>query len=101
MVTMRVGSMVLMWLGEQIDEYGIGNGISLIIMAGIVARIPDATFGLLFESGHLKKSIFTLGGGTGTDVTFEKLIVLIFLFVLVVVAGIFITTGHRRIPTPL
>ena len=32
-----------MWLGEQIDEYGIGNGICLIIMAGIVGRIPDAT----------------------------------------------------------
>ena len=40
-VTMTVGTIFLMWLGEQIDEYGIGNGISLIIMAGIVARIPD------------------------------------------------------------
>ena len=54
-----------MWLGEQIDEYGIGNGISLIIMAGIVARIPDATGLLLFDSttGKLKESMFTLGGG--------------------------------------
>ena len=40
---MTAGTVFLMWLGEQIDEYGIGNGISLIIMAGIVARIPDAT----------------------------------------------------------
>ena len=40
---MTVGTVFLMWIGEQIDEYGIGNGISLIIMAGIVARIPDAT----------------------------------------------------------
>ena len=40
---MTAGTIFLMWLGEQIDEYGIGNGISLIIMAGIVARIPDAT----------------------------------------------------------
>jgi preprotein translocase subunit SecY len=99
LLTMTAGTMFLMWLGEQIDEYGIGNGISLIIMAGIVARIPDATLGLLFDGTKLKKSIFTLGGGAGTDVTFEKLLVLIFLFVLVVVAVIFITKGQRRIPT--
>ena len=48
-LTMTAGTIFLMWLGEQIDEYGIGNGISLIIMAGIVARIPDATQSLLFE----------------------------------------------------
>jgi len=39
-LTMTAGTVFLMWLGEQIDEYGIGNGISLIIMSGIVARIP-------------------------------------------------------------
>jgi preprotein translocase subunit SecY len=96
---MTAGTIFLMWLGEQIDEYGIGNGISLIIMAGIVARIPDATYSLLFEGGHLRSSIFTLGGGTGRDITLEKLLVLIFLFVAVVVAVIAITKGQRRIPT--
>ena len=39
---LTAGTIFLMWLGEQIDEYGIGNGISLIIMAGIVARMPKA-----------------------------------------------------------
>src|SRR5262245_37080168 len=47
-LTMTAGTIFMMWLGEQIDEYGIGNGISLIIMAGIVARIPDATRSLFF-----------------------------------------------------
>ncbi|MHC4529466.1 MAG: preprotein translocase subunit SecY, partial [Planctomycetota bacterium] len=42
MVGMTAGTIFLMWLGEQIDEYGIGNGISLIIMAGIVAHMPWA-----------------------------------------------------------
>jgi preprotein translocase subunit SecY len=99
-VTMTVGTVFLMWIGEQIDEYGIGNGISLIIMAGIIARIPDATQTLLFERGRLKASIFTLGGsGTGGDVGLEKILVLIFLFVSVVVAVIAITNGQRRIPT--
>jgi preprotein translocase subunit SecY len=96
---MTVGTVFLMWLGEQIDEYGIGNGISLIIMAGIIARIPSATQSLLFERGRLKP-IFTLGGsGVGGDVGLEKLIVLILLFIAVVVAVIAITKGQRRIPT--
>ncbi len=101
-LTMTAGTIFLMWLGEQIDEYGIGNGISLIIMAGIISRIPDATKILLFDTttGGLKDSIFTLGGGgTGHDVSFEKLLVLICLFIGVVVAIVAITMGQRRIPT--
>jgi preprotein translocase subunit SecY len=98
---MTTGTIFLMWLGEQIDEYGIGNGISLIIMAGILARLPDATKTLLFDptTGGLKESIFTLGGTGGSDISFEKLVVLIILFVAVVVAVIAITMGQRRIPT--
>jgi preprotein translocase subunit SecY len=109
-LTMTAGTIFLMWLGEQIDEYGIGNGISLIIMAGIVARIPDATMSLLVDTTKtwtflgltlpsLKPSVMTLGGGAGRDITLEKLIVLIALFLFVVVAVIFITMGQRRIPT--
>jgi preprotein translocase subunit SecY len=98
-VTMTAGTIFMMWLGEQIDEYGIGNGISLIIMAGIVARMPAATSSVFFENGHFKESVFTLGGtGTG-DMSFEKLVVLVLLFVAVVVAVIAITKGQRRIPT--
>ncbi|HKA07735.1 MAG TPA: preprotein translocase subunit SecY [Gemmataceae bacterium] len=105
-LTVTVGTMFLMWLGEQIDEYGIGNGISLIIMAGIIGRIPDATRNLLFDSVSdpsntywgLKKSLFTLGAGTG-DISFEKFLLLIVLFIAVVVAVIAITKGQRRIPT--
>jgi preprotein translocase subunit SecY len=99
-VTMTVGTVFLMWLGEQIDEYGIGNGISLLIMAGILSRMPDAIFGLLFEKGHLRQGIFMLGGsGPGDDVGLEKLAVLIFMFIAVVVAVVAITKGQRRIPT--
>jgi preprotein translocase subunit SecY len=98
-VTMTAGTIFLMWIGEQIDEYGIGNGISLIIMAGIVARMPDTTLGLFWEGGHFKWSTLTLGGGGAGDVSFEKLVVLVLLFVAVVVAIIAITKGQRRIPT--
>jgi preprotein translocase subunit SecY len=99
-MTLTTGTIFLMWLGEQIDEYGIGNGISLIIMAGIVARIPAATASLFFEGGHIKESVFTLGGGSGSqDISFEKLVVLIVLFVSVVVAVVAITKAQRRIKT--
>jgi preprotein translocase subunit SecY len=98
-VTMTAGTIFLMWLGEQIDEYGIGNGISLIIMAGIVARIPAATSSLFFEGRRLKTSVFTLGGGNVGDMSFEKLVVLAALFVAVVVAVVAITRGQRNIKT--
>lgn len=99
-ITMTAGTIFLMWLGEQIDEYGIGNGISLIIMAGIVGRIPFATKQLLLDNdGRLKDSLFTLGGGSSaSDIGFEKLLVLAFLFVAVVVAVIAMTKAQRRIP---
>lgn len=99
-IIMTAGTVFLMWIGEQIDEYGVGNGISLLIMAGIVARIPDATHSLLFEKGHLRTSVLMLGGsGTGGDISLEKILVLIFLFVSVVVGVIAITKAQRRIPT--
>jgi preprotein translocase subunit SecY len=98
-VTMTAGTIFMMWLGEQIDEYGIGNGISLIIMAGIVARLPAATASLFFENGRFKWDVFRLGGAGTGDMSFEKLVVLMLLFVVVVVAVIAITKGQRRIPT--
>lgn len=99
-LTMTCGCLFLMWLGEQIDEYGIGNGISLIIMAGIIARIPEAIGVLAYDpaTGKIKDSIFTLGSATG-DVSFEKVVVLALLFVSVIIGVIAITKAQRRIPT--
>lgn len=97
---MTAGTVFLMWIGEQIDEYGIGNGISLIIMAGIVARIPDAMLAIFMERGHFRTSVLRLGGdGTPGSVGLEKVIVLMILFIAVVVGVIAITKGQRRIPT--
>ncbi|MEQ1905688.1 MAG: preprotein translocase subunit SecY [Pirellulaceae bacterium] len=88
---MTCGSLFLMWLGEQIDEYGIGNGISLLIMAGIVAAMPEALRSFLqtFEP--------TLTGLNANGI--EKLVMLIAIFIAVVVAVVFITMAQRRIPT--
>jgi len=91
-VTMTAGTAFLMWLGEQIDEYGIGNGISLLIMAGILARMPMAGYQLL---DPIIRNGFELGGPDGV----QKLLVLAVLFVGVVTGVVFITQGQRRIPT--
>ncbi len=96
---MTAGTLFLMWLGEQIDEYGIGNGISLIIMAGIISRLPSALGELIFVPGttQIKTSLFTLGS-EGGEMGLEKVLVLICLFVFVIVGVILITKAQRRIP---
>ena len=88
---MTAGTVFLMWLGEQIDEYGIGNGISLIIMAGIVARMPWAVQ-MLLQNVDLK--VTAQAGSIGP----AKLVFLVAAFVFVVAGAILITQGQRRIP---
>ncbi len=92
-LTMTCGTVFLMWLGEQIDEYGIGNGISLLIMAGILARMPAAGYNLI------RNASFTLGGLNNDGIYVETLVILAILFVAVVAGVVFITLGQRRIPT--
>jgi preprotein translocase subunit SecY len=90
-ISMTAGTIFLMWLGEQIDEYGIGNGISLIIMAGIISRMPWAV-GMLLENVDLRV------GAASTSVSPAKLLFLLAAFVFVVAGAILITQGQRRIP---
>ncbi len=92
---MTSGTVFLMWLGEQIDEYGIGNGISLLIMAGILSRMPYAFNEIYIQ---LKKSGFGLGASKG-EIGVETVAVLIILFIAVVAGVIYMTQGQRRIPT--
>ncbi len=88
---LTAGTIFLMWLGEQIDEYGIGNGISLIIMAGIIARMPWA-LQMLWQ-----KVDFRVGTSPGV-IGPAKLLFLAAGFVCVVAGAILITQGQRRIP---
>ncbi|HUW57058.1 MAG TPA: preprotein translocase subunit SecY [Planctomycetota bacterium] len=81
LTAMATGTMLLMWLGDQITQYGVGNGISLIIMAGIIARLP-----LSILHTYLEKP------GAGT------VIFLIAAFVFIVGGVVLITQGQRRIP---
>ncbi|MGD9504477.1 MAG: preprotein translocase subunit SecY [Syntrophobacteraceae bacterium] len=83
-ITLTSGTAFIMWLGEQITERGIGNGISLIIFAGIVAGIPNAIINTtrLVQTGSM--NLFVL-------------IILFLVMVLVVAAVIFMERGQRRI----
>ncbi|MDR1727301.1 MAG: preprotein translocase subunit SecY [Acidobacteriota bacterium] len=86
MITLTTGTAFIMWIGEQITERGIGNGISLIIFAGIVAGLPSAInwiFRAVFKQHEM--SIFTA-------------ILLLVMMVLVVAAVVFVERGQRRIP---
>jgi len=90
-IAMTAGSVFLMWIGEQIDAYGIGNGISLLIMAGIIARMPEAGLQLLSPA-------FKNGIALGTESGIDRFILLAVLFVTVVIWVVAITQGQRRIP---
>jgi len=85
MITLAAGTTFLMWLGEQITERGIGNGISLIIFSGIVARLPLA----IGNSFRLM--------GTGEMSPFFGLLLVVFM-IAVVGAIVFVERGQRRIP---
>jgi preprotein translocase subunit SecY len=84
-ITLASGTAFLMWLGEQISERGIGNGISMLIFAGIVAALPSAllTTAQFIREGEM--SLFTL-------------IAIVALMVLIVGVIIFVERGQRRIP---
>ncbi|QSH40741.1 preprotein translocase subunit SecY [Lentisphaerota bacterium ZTH] len=84
-------TMILMWLGEQITERGIGNGASIIITINIVARMPAAIMQLveMVQSG---------GTGSGTSFKPVQLLILLVIFGAVTAATIMLTQGYRRVP---
>ena len=91
MAGITAGTIFLMWLGEQIDEFGIGNGVSLIIMGGIVDRLPGVVRYLLTNAS------WSLSGETG-GISAGVLLLIAAMFVGIVLGVVLITQGQRRIP---
>ncbi len=89
-ITLTTGTAFIMWLGEQIQEKGIGNGISLIITAGILSRLPSALIQLV--------ALATPGTYGQAQIDPFKLILLAVMFVGVIVGVVTITQGQRKIP---
>jgi preprotein translocase subunit SecY len=83
-LTLCTGSVLVMWLGEQITERGIGNGMSLIIFAGIVVGLPHAVIVTLEQLSTGQMSLF-------------RIILLLVFMIVVVGAIVFVERGHRRV----
>lgn len=110
LVGLTAGTIFLMWIGEQIDKYGIGNGVSLIITAGIVARMPQAVLSVVQESNlpyflydHFS-TIYLMLFRTAPEriddprYGLDTALFLTAAFIVVVAGSILITQGQRRIP---
>ena len=90
-ITMTAGSTLLMWISEQIDEYGIGNGVSLIIMSGILARVPEVVRSQV-------QPALTEGVAIGSNTGLERFAILATLFVFVILCVVLVTQAQRKIP---
>ena len=84
-IALTTGTIFLMWVGERITENGIGNGISVLIMAGIIARFP----------GQLQRTYLEISAGTVSPIWAVGLVV---LFVVVIAGTVIIQQGQRKIP---
>lgn len=84
-ITLTAGTAFLMWIGEMITEKGIGNGISLIIFAGIVSRLPSGVVSIFRQ----------LGAGT---IPVTSIIILVVLGLLIIAGVVAVNEGQRRIP---
>jgi len=89
-LTLTTGTAFIMWLGEQIQQYGIGNGISLIITAGIVSRMPSAVYQLI--------TLISPFAPEKAQIDPLRIILLGVMLIAVVVAVVLITQGQRKIP---
>jgi preprotein translocase subunit SecY len=87
MISLAAGTAFIMWMGEQITERGIGNGISLVIFAGIVARVPAAAY-----------ETFMAYRAPGSQVSELGLLILAIVMMVVIGAIVFVERGQRRIP---
>ncbi len=89
-LTLTTGSAFIMWLGEQIQEKGIGNGMSILVAAGILSRVPTATFQII-------QLLKPAASGKG-QIDFLTVIFMLLIMVAAIVAVILLTQGERKIP---
>jgi preprotein translocase subunit SecY len=89
-VFLTAGTMMLMWLGEQITQRGIGNGVSILITVGILADLPGAVVSTW--------QMFTAPVGVGTKLQFPHAVIMLGLLFIVIAGIVAITQATRRIP---
>ena len=89
------GTALMMWLGEQINKYGVGNGISILLFAGIIARLPKTVY---YISEYWKQAMGTGEAGEANPIKFVWIILWVVLFLGVVWLITFMQDSERRIP---
>jgi preprotein translocase subunit SecY len=89
-IVLTAGTSFLMWLGEQITEHGIGNGISIIIFAGIVAAFPTA-------GRQIYETLF-LNAGDALFLNIVKVVIILLVIIAIIAGVIFVQQGVRKIP---
>lgn len=89
-LTFTAGTAFLMWLGEQINEYGIGNGISLLIFAGIISRTPNGVSTII---GYQQAGVF----GQGV-ISYVVIALIVLILVAMIALVVFVQEAERRIP---
>ncbi len=89
------GTALMMWLGEQINKYGVGNGISILLFAGIIARLPKTVY---YISEYWKQALGTGEAGEANPIKFVWIILWVVLFLGVVWLITFMQDSERRIP---
>ena len=89
-LTLTTGSAFIMWLGEQIQEKGIGNGMSLLVAAGILSRVPTAVF-------HIA-ALMKPGQSAGGHMDFLTVIFMFTIMLAAIMAVVLLTQGERKIP---
>jgi preprotein translocase subunit SecY len=95
-VTFTAGTAFIMWLGERINEKGIGNGISLLIFAGIVTRIPDMAVTLYKYALEISGKITNVAVGMAVGITVFAVVTMISIAIIVFV--VFVQNAERRLP---
>lgn len=90
MLTMTAGTLFLMWIGEQITEKGIGNGISLIITLNILSSFPSTIGRIISQLG--------LGSQESAQLSFTSLLMLSAIFIFIIIGTILVIQGVRKIP---
>jgi preprotein translocase subunit SecY len=88
LMSMVAGTMILVWLGELITENGIGNGISLIIFAGIVSRLP----------GFVQQGFVATSSSNGNGSGIISIVVFLIIGLLTIIGIVYIYQGQRRVP---
>ena len=91
LIILTAGTMVLVWLGERITEHGIGNGVSIIITANIIERLPQAVMGVV----EMMQGGFS---SSGTRFRLVHVLLLFIIFAVVTALTVLLTQGQRRVP---